>query len=77
MYNTSPPKLAVWKSRISGGGKGLFALEPIKKGRYLGDYTGERVAVSDTTNLSSNPRVALFDICAGEPRRASWTHDTS
>ena len=76
-YNTAPPKLAVWKSRISGGGKGLFALEPIKKGTYLGDYTGERVAVSDTTDLSSNPRVALFDISAGERKPISREDDNT
>jgi hypothetical protein len=61
VYATVPPKLAVCKSTINSGGKGLFALETISRGTYLGDYTGNRVAVAAATDSSFS-----FNICAGE-----------
>jgi hypothetical protein len=66
VYATVPPKLAVCRSSIFRGGKGLFALQTINKETYIGDYTGNRVAISAATGSSSNPRVTLFDISAGE-----------
>jgi SET domain-containing protein len=38
--------LAVLPSNIPGAGKGLFALQSIRKGQILGEYTGEAVNTS-------------------------------
>ena len=59
------PKLVVLDSRIPEAGNGLFAMETIPQGTYLGDYTGCRYAIANKTALFPEARVCLFDVSAG------------
>ena len=62
---SSAPKLMVATSTIPNAGKGVFALEHIKEGNYLGDYTGKLVSLS---NLKTHDcgRVSIFQTSKGD-----------
>ena len=56
------PKDFVSKSTIPGAGSGLFAMEDIAKGTYLGDYQGKVVNLSAPTQS----RVSIFATSGGK-----------
>lgn len=58
------PRLATWMSTIPGAGKGLFAMEPIRVGQYLGEYTGRVISLDKFQRPTG--RVALLDIGQGK-----------
>ncbi len=60
------PQLAVWPSTIPGAGKGLFAMQTIQKGTYLGDYTGDVVPIPANAVSTLTARMSVFDISAGK-----------
>ena len=66
------PMLAVWESSIPNAGRGLFAMEDLREGTFLGDYTGNVVSEQQDLRKHTN-RVSLFTTSKGKRVFASFS----